>query len=199
MLHVPAALVLGLLAGILDLIPVLGFLVFTGTAMLVAASVSAASALTVLMAYSAYHFVENYYLVPRVYGGQLRLSMVAVLLAFAVGGELGGVLGALIALPVAAAYPAVERIWLRDYLAADTVAEHVRIGERTGKVRVSDAGRGALVLHPTECRSYLVARSSVRKIVEPLRCTSSRAGGRPTSARRAGHPRCRRACHPPRR
>jgi predicted PurR-regulated permease PerM len=126
-LHVPAALVLGVLAGLLDLIPVLGFLVFTGTAMLVAASVSAATALTVLMAYSAYHFFENYYLVPLVYGERLRLSMVAVLLAFAVGGELGGVLGALIALPVAAAYPAVERIWLRDYLAADTVAEHVRI------------------------------------------------------------------------
>jgi predicted PurR-regulated permease PerM len=126
-LHVPAALILGVLAGVLDLIPVLGFLVFMATAMVVAASVSMATALTVLLAYSVYHFFENYYLVPRVYGEQLRLSNVAVLLAFAVGAELGGVIGALMALPIAAAYPAVERIWLREYLAPDTVAEHARI------------------------------------------------------------------------
>jgi predicted PurR-regulated permease PerM len=132
LLHVPASLLLGLLAGVLDLIPVLGFLVFMATAMVVAASASPAAALIALAAYSAYHFVENYYLVPRVYGEQLRLSMVAVLLAFAVGAELGGVIGALIALPIAAAYPAVERIWLRDYLAADTVTEHARIEAEEG-------------------------------------------------------------------
>ena len=129
-LRVPASIVLGLLAGLLDLVPVVGFLVFTATAMIAAAAVSPAAALTVLLAYSAYHFFENYYLVPRVYGEQLRLSMVAVLLAFAVGGELGGVLGALIALPLAAAYPAVERIWLRDYLAPGTVEDHARIADQ---------------------------------------------------------------------
>lgn len=47
-----------------------------------------------------------------VYGSQLRLSNLAVLLAFAVGAELGGVVGALLALPVAAIYPVVEDIWL---------------------------------------------------------------------------------------
>jgi predicted PurR-regulated permease PerM len=126
-LHVPAAFVLALLAGVLDLIPVLGFLAFVVTAVIVAASVSATAALVVLAAYSAYHAFENYYLVPRVYGQQLRLSMLAVLLAFSVGAELWGVVGALIALPIAAAYPAVERIWLREYLAAETVEDHTRL------------------------------------------------------------------------
>jgi hypothetical protein len=52
-----------------------------------------------------------------VYGDQLRLSNVAVLLAFAVGAPSSADFGALLALPVAAAYHAIERIWLREYLA----------------------------------------------------------------------------------
>ena len=44
----------------------------------------------------------------------MELSNVAVILAFAVGAALAGVIGALIALPLAAAYPAIERIWLRE-------------------------------------------------------------------------------------
>ena len=58
------------------------------------------------------------------YGSRLQLSNVAVLLAFAVGAELGGVAGALLALPLAAVYPAIERIWLREPLGDDVVREH---------------------------------------------------------------------------
>ena len=71
--------------------------------------------------------VENYLIGPKVYGGQLRLSNLAVLLAFAVGAELFGILGALLALPVAAMYPCVEDVWLRDYLGRDAVETHRRI------------------------------------------------------------------------
>jgi predicted PurR-regulated permease PerM len=63
----------------------------------------------------------------------MRLSDVAVILAFAVGAELAGVIGALIALPVAALYPTIERIWLREQLPEDTVREHRELetqGER---------------------------------------------------------------------
>ena len=47
-----------------------------------------------------------------------------VVVALAVGAEFGGVAGPLLALPVAAAYPAVERIWLKETLSADAVREH---------------------------------------------------------------------------
>jgi predicted PurR-regulated permease PerM len=43
--------------------------------------------------------------------------------------QLAGVIGALIALPVAALYPTVERIWLREELPADTVQEHQELEE----------------------------------------------------------------------
>jgi predicted PurR-regulated permease PerM len=131
-LHVPAALILALLAGVFDLIPVLGFILFSVSAVAVAATVSPTTAVMVAAGYSGYHLFENYYLTPRVYGDQLRMSMVAVLLSFAVGAELGGVVGALVALPLAGAYPAVEQIWLRGHLARGTVDDHARI-EREGE------------------------------------------------------------------
>jgi predicted PurR-regulated permease PerM len=49
--------------------------------------------------YLGYHFIENYLIGPKMYGGRLRLSNVAVLVAFAIGAELGGVVGALLAMP----------------------------------------------------------------------------------------------------
>jgi predicted PurR-regulated permease PerM len=57
----------------------------------------------------------------------MRLSDLAVILAFAAGAELGGVIGALIALPFAAMYPAIERIWFVDRLGPEAVREHRRI------------------------------------------------------------------------
>jgi predicted PurR-regulated permease PerM len=123
-LKVPAALLLAVLAGICDFIPVLGFILSAAPALLLALTVSPATALAVAICYIAYHFVENYLIAPRVYGDRLKLSNVAVVLAFAVGAELGGVIGALIALPLAAAYPAIERIWLRQELGDELVREH---------------------------------------------------------------------------
>ncbi len=52
------------------------------------------------------------------------MSTLTVLLAIAIGGTLQGVIGAVLALPIAAAYPIVERIWLREHLPADTVPRH---------------------------------------------------------------------------
>ncbi len=126
-LHVPAALLLALLAAVCDFVPVLGFIVSAVPAVLLALTVSPPTAVIVAAAYVGYHLAENYFIGPKVYGGQLRLSNLAVLLAFAVGAELFGIIGALLALPVAAMYPCVEDIWLREYLGRDAVETHRRI------------------------------------------------------------------------
>lgn len=55
-------------------------------------------------------FIENYLIGPRIYGGRLQLSNVAVLVAFAIGAELGGVVAALLAMPIAATYPTIEKV-----------------------------------------------------------------------------------------
>ena len=126
-LHVPAALLLAVLAFVCDFVPVLGFIVSAVPAVLLALMVSTTTGLIVAAIYVTYHMVENYLVGPKVYGGQLRLSNLAVLLAFAAGAELFGVLGALLALPVAAMYPCIEDVWLRDYLGRDAVETHRKI------------------------------------------------------------------------
>jgi predicted PurR-regulated permease PerM len=126
LLRVPAALMLAVVAGLFDFVPVLGFICSVVPALLLATTRSGGTALIVLILYVAYHLTENYFIAPKVYGQQLRLSDTAVLLAFAAGAALGGVVGALIALPIAAAYPCIEEIWLSDRL-HDVVDEHRRI------------------------------------------------------------------------
>jgi len=126
-LQVPAALLLAVIAGVFDFVPVIGFLASSLFAIGMALTVSQGTAVIVASLYVVYHLLETYVLSPWAYGDRLKLSNVAVILAFAIGGELAGVIGALIALPVAAAYPAIERIWLRSQLPAETVREHAAI------------------------------------------------------------------------
>jgi predicted PurR-regulated permease PerM len=126
-LGVPAALLLALLTALFDLIPVLGIFLTVIPMVLLALTVSTTAAIATVVFNAVYNAVENYYIAPKVYGNQMRLSSLAVILAFAVGAELGGVVGALIALPIAAIYPAIESIWLADRLGPEVARDHRRI------------------------------------------------------------------------
>jgi len=128
-LKVPAALLLAVLAGVFDFVPVVGLICASIPTIALALTVSGKTALIVAIVIAAHSVFENYVLGPYVYGDRLKLSNLAVIVAFAVGAELAGVTGALIALPLAAIYSPVERIWLRDKLAEDTVRDH-RVIER---------------------------------------------------------------------
>lgn len=123
-LEVPAALLLALMAGLSDFVPVIGFIVSAIPAIFLALTVSSTTAMLVVGFYLLYNAVEAYVLTPWAYGNRLKLSDVAVIVGFAAGAQLGGVIGALIALPIAALYPTIERIWLREELPDDTVREH---------------------------------------------------------------------------
>lgn len=132
-LGVPGALPLAAIAFVLDLVPVVGTIAMTVPAVLLALTVSPLRALLVLVAYLFYHFAESYFIVPRVYGKQMRLSTLTVLLAIAVGGTLQGIAGAILILPLVAAYPIVERIFLREELPSDTVDRHEEMAEGEAK------------------------------------------------------------------
>lgn len=129
LLDVPAALVLAVLAGIFDILPMLGFFLFIIPAVLVALAVSGATALWLFGAYTAYHLFENYFLVPKIYGNRLRLSDLVVLVSVLAGGMLAGIPGAILILPLVAIYPAVERIWLIEYIGPRVVAKHQATAE----------------------------------------------------------------------
>jgi predicted PurR-regulated permease PerM len=111
---VPQPLFLAILAAFADAIPIAGVLIATVPAVLLALTVSWPAAIIVLVAYVAYQQVENYVIVPRVYRDTLHVSSFAVLISVLIGGELLGVIGVLLALPIAAAIPTIERIWIEE-------------------------------------------------------------------------------------
>jgi predicted PurR-regulated permease PerM len=123
-LGVPAVAPLAIIAGLCDVVPVLGIVLATIPAVLLALVVSPGTAVAVLLAYVAYHLFETYVLLPRVYGDKLKISSLAVLLALLVGGKLQGIVGAVLMLPLVAAYPIVERLWLRGLVAPRVLTDH---------------------------------------------------------------------------
>src|SRR6266849_786876 len=129
LLRVPLALLLAVLAFVFDFIPVVGTIIMAVPATLLGLLVSPTRALIVAGAYLLYHAIEAYVLIPRIWGREMRISTLTVLLAIAIGGTLLGAIGAVLALPIAAAYPIVERIWLREHLPPDTVELHEELEE----------------------------------------------------------------------
>ena len=108
---VPEPLLLAVLGAMLDAIPQVGATLATIPAVLLALTVSPLTAIVVLALFVAYQGVENYLVVPRVFGATLQIPAIAILLAVLIGARLLGVVGALLALPIAAAIPAVVRAW----------------------------------------------------------------------------------------
>jgi predicted PurR-regulated permease PerM len=99
---VPNALSLALFAVLADVIPFVGAILASAPAVLSALAVSVPVGLVVFVALWVYQEVENRIFVPKIYGRVLRLSPAAVILALLAGGALLGMIGALLALPIAA-------------------------------------------------------------------------------------------------
>jgi predicted PurR-regulated permease PerM len=129
-LHVPDALLLALVAGIFDILPIVGFFLSLAPAFAFALTVSPFTATMVVVLYTAYHLLENYFIVPRVYGNRLRLSTLTVLVSCLAAGIVGGVVGVIVILPIMASYPVVERTWLRPVVGRETVERHEEIEEK---------------------------------------------------------------------
>jgi predicted PurR-regulated permease PerM len=103
LLGVPSALLLGLIAAVMEVIPIVGPLLGAIPAVLVASTVSVELALVVAAVYVLVQFVEGNVLVPLVMRNTIGLSPFLVIVSLLVGGAAGGIVGALFAVPVAAA------------------------------------------------------------------------------------------------
>jgi predicted PurR-regulated permease PerM len=102
LLGVPYFYVLALIAGIGEMIPVVGPLLAAIPAIAVALTVSPATALFVAIFFVVQQQVENHVLVPKVMERQVGVSAVVVIVALLLGGSLLGVIGAILAVPTAA-------------------------------------------------------------------------------------------------
>src|SRR5690606_1617199 len=112
-LDVPYAAVFAALAFFLDAIPNIG----ATLANVIPATVALATrgltiALVVVGAVLVYQQIENNIIQPRVLSGRLKVPPVLTLIAILVGGKLLGVLGVILAIPVAGMLPVLERIWI---------------------------------------------------------------------------------------
>lgn len=101
LLGVPYAIVLGVLAGILELVPMLGPILGAIPAVLVALFQPFPLVLWVIVAFIVIQQLEANLLVPRISGHAVGLHPLAAMLALIAGLEIGGIVGALFAVPLA--------------------------------------------------------------------------------------------------
>ena len=99
-LGVPYAVFLGVLAGILELVPIAGPIVAGAVAALVSLTEPFPLVIWVILAATAIQQLENHLLVPRIAGDAVGLHPIAALLAVLVGVEVAGIIGALFAVPL---------------------------------------------------------------------------------------------------
>ena len=102
LLQIPYALPLALIAAVGELIPVIGPTVGAVPALIVALLLSPWQFWSVLAFAFLLQKAENYFIVPRVMASKVQVSPLAVFIAFLIGASLLGVMGAILAIPVAA-------------------------------------------------------------------------------------------------
>ncbi len=90
-----------MLAGLLNLIPVLGAAISVAMALLVAAIDSWGRVLGVAIFFAVYVQIENSWLIPRIMRSRVNLPALAIFVALLLGSALGGIAGAMVAIPTA--------------------------------------------------------------------------------------------------
>jgi predicted PurR-regulated permease PerM len=102
-LGVPYAAALGLFVGLTDLLPLVGATIGAVVSSLVALTVGAGTGLAAIGFFIVYQQFENFILVPRVMRQAVDVSPAATIVAVLIGAALLGIVGALLAVPIAAA------------------------------------------------------------------------------------------------
>jgi len=130
---VPFALVLGLVAGIFEVLPYIGPILGAIPAVVVALLADPVSAIWVAGAFFVIQQVENLVLVPRISGESVKLHPALVMVSLVIGNELAGLLGMLVAVPVTAVIRDVFKyLYLRfldEPLAPDEALTSIRSGQ----------------------------------------------------------------------
>lgn len=120
LIQVDHALILAVLAGVLNLVPFVGSMLTAVLAVLVAFNQSPLLAVLTVGVFAVEQWVESSFIVPMLLGSQVELHPLAVLFAILIGGSLLGLPGALIAVPMTTAVVFIaEEFYLRPMQAAE--------------------------------------------------------------------------------
>lgn len=106
---VPYPLLLAVLVAVLDLIPIVGSTIAGIVVALVALTVSVPVSLATVVFFIALRLIEDYLLVPRIIGRTVQVPPLVTVVAVLPGGALLGIVGALLAIPIAAALMLLAR------------------------------------------------------------------------------------------
>lgn len=119
LLHFPYALVLGLVGGLLEFIPVVGPLIAAVTILGVGFLTGFSPLWAVLIFLGVWRVCQDYVVSPRIYGRGLKMHPLAAIAAVLMGGELGGIIGVYLAIPIMAAARIVWHRW-QDFSAMES-------------------------------------------------------------------------------
>jgi predicted PurR-regulated permease PerM len=115
LIGLPAALLLAVIAAIAEIIPIIGPFIGAIPAVLMATTISPQAVVLTLVVYVAIQFIEGNVLVPMIMRNTVGLSPFIVLLSLLLGGAVGGIAGAIVAVPlVAGAEVILERLQDRE-------------------------------------------------------------------------------------
>jgi predicted PurR-regulated permease PerM len=106
---VPYAVPLGLVVAVFDLIPLVGATIGTIIVAAVALTKGVPTTVIVVAGMWVYQKIENHTLLPLVYHRTVKLSPLAIAVSVAAGAEVGGIVGALLGIPIAGALKVVTR------------------------------------------------------------------------------------------
>jgi predicted PurR-regulated permease PerM len=112
LLGVPYALVLGIIAGFFEFIPLAGPLAVAVVATVVASFHSGGTAAGVVLFLLILRILQDYVFYPRIIGSGIHLHPLAVILAILAGAELAGVAGIFLAIPLIAVISVTYRHWM---------------------------------------------------------------------------------------
>lgn len=121
-LRYPYSLALAVGGGIMEFIPVAGPLVAAVAILGVGFLAGFSKLWMVVLFLGIWRLCQDYIVTPRIMGHGLELHPLIAIAAVLMGGELGGILGVYLAIPIAAAIRVIWNRW-RDYSAANEVAE----------------------------------------------------------------------------
>jgi predicted PurR-regulated permease PerM len=101
--NVPYPLLLGIFVALLDLVPVVGSTIAGVAVAAVALTVSLPVCIATIVFFVVFRLIEDYLLVPRIIGRAVNVPPLITVVAVLIGGALLGIIGALVAIPIAAA------------------------------------------------------------------------------------------------
>jgi predicted PurR-regulated permease PerM len=123
LIGLPSPLVLGLIAGFCEFIPLVGPLAVAILALMLALLHSGLGmAFVVLLFLGVLRIVEDYVIYPRIIGTGIHLHPLAVILAILAGAEIAGIAGIFLAIPVIAVITVSYKHWL-EHRGSETIAE----------------------------------------------------------------------------